>query len=335
MRPDLRVLVVGAGAVGKVLGAHLAAGGAAVSYLVRPSQLDGLRHGFVVYPLHESQGRRRPIEVPHVDALTTTQAVAARTWDMVVLGVSSTALRRGTWLAVLGAATGAATVLGIQPGLDDAALVATHFGVERVVWGMFGFMSYATDDLGEALPRAGIAYYRPPFATLPLGGSKARVDALTKVFAHGGLPSKAHPDVARALAFGGAVLDLLVVALECAGFRLAALRQDRALLGDAHQAIGEALTIAASVRGGRPTAALGWLRPWMIRLVLGAAPHLLPFALEPYLRRHYTKVADQTLAGLEHYVSLGRHGAFRHDALNRMLARLQLARTPLQRRAAS
>jgi len=318
----MKALVVGAGAVGKVLGAHLSRGGADVTYLVKPSQVEALRDGFVLYPLHATDGRNRPIEIPRPQITTSTKG----TWDLIVLAVSSTALRRGNWLSEL--AVGEATVLGIQPGLDDRDLVASHFGPERTVWGMFGFMSYDTQDLHEQLARPGTAYYRPPFTVLPLSGPKARVATLTKTFSHGGLPSKMHPDVLRSLAFGGAVLDLLVVALECAEFRIAQLRTDTALLADAHLAIAEAVTVAAKTRNAQPPVALSLLRPWMTRLLLGVAPHLLPFSLEPYLARHYTKVGDQTLAGLEHAVSTARSLSLPHQALDNMLGRLRSTRSP-------
>lgn len=213
---------------------------------------------------------------------------------------------------------GDATIMGIQPGLDDREFVARRFGVERVVWGMFAIMAWATDD--------GVAYYRPPFGALPLSGPRKRVQPLIDAFRRGGLPARMHPDVPRALAFGGALLDLHMVALECARFQFSTLSGDRPLIADAHMAIGEALAVAAHVRGGRPPFALRLVRPWMTRLLLRVLPRLVPFDLEQYLRRHYTKVADQTIAGLRQYITLAEREQLPHRALDRMLERLTLSR---------
>jgi ketopantoate reductase len=336
----MKALIIGAGAVGQVLGAYLERGGAQVSYLTRPQHAESLSRGFVVRPLG-----RAVIEVPHPDVVggrgggdgvqlssnppSASDGMHRSTglldnWtpspppDCVFLCMSSTALRRGSWLDELAPTWGGATVVGIQPGLDDLRFVSERVGAHRVVWGMFAFMSWASGD--------GVSFYRPPLGALPLTGDRERVQPIVETLRRGGLPARRHPDVVSALAFGGALLDLHMVALECAGFDFASLRGDRELVADMHRAMREALLVTSALRGRRAPLGLRLVRPWLTRLALRLLPRLVPFDVELYLQRHYTKVADQTIAGLRHYLSLAARASLPHHALERMLARLESTR---------
>src|ERR1700678_139755 len=113
-RSLMRVLIVGAGAVGQVYGHHLVRGGADVEFLVKPKYLAEVAHGFTLYHLPNTEP-----DVLHAHAT----AAATGAYDAVILTVSSDALRAGDWLAELARATGNATVLVLQPGLDDRAYI--------------------------------------------------------------------------------------------------------------------------------------------------------------------------------------------------------------------
>jgi 2-dehydropantoate 2-reductase len=300
-------LLVGAGAVGQVLGLHLQRGGARVHFLVRPAYAEATRRGFVLQPLH---GARAPATLTPDGVLTTVDEVAARRWDVVLLCVSSTALRAGSWLADVARAAGAATVVAIQPGLDDPALVGAQVPRERLVWSMFGLVSYVEAEATR--------WYLPPLARLPFDGPRAR--PIAETLTRGGLPSVVRAGVADALAFAGAALDLHIVALECAGWSLASLRRDRALVGELHAALDEALAVAAHHRGrAAPWLLRRLLRPWVTRLLLRLVPRLAPFDAERYLRGHFTKVGDQTAAQLDAYVALAAKDT---PALRRLRERL-------------
>jgi 2-dehydropantoate 2-reductase len=178
----------------------------------------------------------------------------------------------------------------------------------------------------------GTRYWRPPLGKLPLSGPRAR--AIATALTRGGLPSRVQADVPRALAFGAAALDLHMVALECAGWKFAALGADRALLDDTRAAVGEALAAIGERLGGRAPFLLRRLRPWMIRLALRLAPRLVPFDVERYLRAHYTKVGDQTALQLDTYVALARASGGGAPALGRLQDRLRAARAVEERRSA-
>src|SRR5262245_49596595 len=115
----MRALIVGAGAVGQVYGHHLARGGAEVAFLVKPKYAGEARAGFTLYPLN-ARGRKRtePVRWRDYRVLTDHDEVAREPCDQVYLTVSSTAVR-GDWLPDLARKIGDATVIALQPGLDD------------------------------------------------------------------------------------------------------------------------------------------------------------------------------------------------------------------------
>ncbi len=325
----MRCLLVGAGAVGQVYGRHLALGGADVAFLVRPRHAGAARQGFDLYPLgregNGAEGRRRP---PHQDplparereksgeptrfagfgVLASVEEVAAERWDPVLLCVSSTALREGdgSWLAGLARACGDATVVGLQPGIEDPAYVGRFVAPHRLAWGTIGVVSYAAPLPGEERPRPGVAYWFPPLMKTALAGPAA--GALVEAFGRGGLAATLVPDAARATAFGDAALTPLVAALECAGWVLRELRSGD-LLAVAHAAIRDAFAIAARVHGVRAPFGRHLLRPWVLGLLTRVAPRLTPFDLETYLCAHFRKVGEQTRLQLRTYLGLAaRHG---------------------------
>ena len=95
--------------------------------------------------------------------ISRADEVSARTFDQVYLTMSSTALR-GPWLAELVAATGNATIVALQPGLDDLeTIIAAGAAKERVVSGVITLISYSAPLPGETrFPRPGMAYWFPP-----------------------------------------------------------------------------------------------------------------------------------------------------------------------------
>lgn len=298
-----RILLVGAGAVGQVYGRHLQLGGADISFLVRPQYAAAVRRGFDLYPLRK-RGRRDAVRLQDFAVLTETAAVAAQRWDAVFLCVSSPALYQGDWLAELAAATGDASIVTLQPGLTDHARACAVAGAERVVAGMIGLMAYAAPLPGEpgvAQDRPGTAYWFPPLGKCPFSGAPARVRPLVALLRQGGFPAACARDVPAQLAFGVALLDPHMVALEVAGFSLRSLRADRALLARAAAASREATAITAAFRGVRAPRFKGALERAGVRVLLAMLPRLAPLDVEGFFRAHYTKVGGQTRALLATY----------------------------------
>ena len=123
----MRILIVGAGAVGGYFGGRLAEAGRDVTFLVRPSRArqlsrDGLR-----------------IISPHGDAVLTPKLVSAEDidtpYDLVFLGVKAYALEAA--MNDFAAAAGPETmILPVLNGMRHVDLLAKRFGEHAVIGGV-------------------------------------------------------------------------------------------------------------------------------------------------------------------------------------------------------
>jgi 2-dehydropantoate 2-reductase len=312
----MRVLIVGAGPVGQVFGHHLARGGADVTFLVKPQYAADCRRGFALYPLGRKP--RQAQQLAGFGVIAAPAEAAATRWDHVYLTVSSIGLTAGGWLAELAAATGDAAIVVLQPNLDDRAFVTSVVAPDRVVDGVIGFLAYHAPLPGETrFPGPGTAYWLPP-APSPFSG--ARAAEVVAALRRGKLPAKQIRDAAAAAPFQSAVLYALLVALEAARWSFAELRTgDRLQL--AARAAAQAMAIVSRQRG-RP---IPWrirlvARPVVLRIALRLARWIAPLDLETYLRIHFTKLGDQTRAGIASYLAHGQTAGMATDAIAQLAA---------------
>ena len=306
----MRALVVGAGAVGQVFGYHLAKGGADVTFLVKPKYVDEHKQGFTLYKL------------PKTDPIPFSADIVSEptgTWDQVYLTVSSPALRGGTWLADLARATGDATLVVLQPGLDDHAFVVEQAGEARIVDGTINFLSYHAPLPGETRFAApGMAYWFFP-GKGPFSGQRA--DSVIAALKAGGMPARRVKDLPSRNAFPSALLGMFVAALEASDWSFAAMRKNNARLGA--RAAREAMRVVAHERGIRaPLGPRLAARALAFRALTRIAPRVAPVDLETYMRVHFTKVSDQMHESLGKYVDLGRAAALDVTALEELQKRL-------------
>ncbi|MBP8809108.1 MAG: hypothetical protein KBG48_33975 [Kofleriaceae bacterium] len=317
----LRALVVGAGAVGQVYGHYLARGGADVTMFVRDKYRAEATAGYDLYHL-----RTRGVRAERFAgfAVATTMAeVAAAAPALVVVTVDATALD-GPWLRELVAATGDATVLALQPGLDaQATYLAAGCAPDRLVAGLITLISYHAPLPGETrFPRPGMAYYLPPLTKAPHAGPRAEV--VVAALTAGGFPAKVAKEVTASAALASAVMMPYLVGLELGGWRVrGAIAAGTLALGA--RGAREALTIAAD---GRPVPRrLAILtRPRVLRVALALARPALPLPLEPYLEAHFTKVGRQTAAFMTALIIRGKARGLPIDALVELEGQLRAAR---------
>lgn len=326
----MRALVVGAGAVGQVYGRHLQAGGAEVSFLVKPAHARATRAGLTLYGLNRRPSlRTQPETVGGFEVLTEVAEVAGRRWDQVYLTMSSTALRAGSWFAQLAGAIHSATLVVLQPGPDDRAFVLQHLPAAQVVQGIIRVISYLAPLPGETrFPRPGVAYWIPPLASSPMSGARDRLGPVLAALKNGGLPARRHRDVQGSTAFPEALAMPLLAVLEEAGWSFQQLRRgDR--LGRAWRGGREAMRVTARREGRRVPAAL-WLlgSPWGVRALLRAAPLAVPFAFQAYLQAHFSKVGDQTRDFLRHYITRGHTAGLPVGTLRRIASDIDVAIDP-------
>ena len=296
-----RVLVVGAGAAGQVYGLHLRRGGARVNFLVKPSHAAWCQRGF---ELHRLRSRRatETERMDDVEVLTDAAAAASLGWDEVWLTVASDALR-GDWLGSFLEKLGDATVVALQPDLDDRALLLRRLPEARLVQGLIGFLAFQSPLPAAPLPVARLPAARetppeiaytllPPFAS-HFSGVEARVQPILRILAAGGFRARVVRDVPATSAVRSAASVPVVAALETADWSLARLRHGSELalgLRAAREAQG-----VVGVRFGRSPSPLTFLlRPQPVSLGLRMAARAVPFDLESFLRFHFTKVGPQT-----------------------------------------
>jgi len=317
----MKVLVVGAGAVGQVYGRHAAVGGADVTFFVRDKYRDEVSRGFDMYPLNH---RGTTVRFDGFSVVTRADEVAAAKFDQVYVAVSSPALR-GPWLAELIAATGDATILALQPGQDDLdTFVAAGAARERIVSGVITLISYHAPLPGETrFAKPGMAYWFPPLAPCPISGAPERVQAVLDVLRAGRLPIRRVADVPSFSVFPTAVMMPYLTALEAAGWSFHDFARRTIALGG--RGAREALDVAGARVGKKPPLPLRLAtRPRIMRMGLWVIARVVPLPLEVYLKAHFTKVGDQTRMFMAGYIERGRDAKLDVDALEQLVAALPL-----------
>lgn len=313
----MRVLVVGAGAVGQVYGRYLALAGAEVTFFVKEKYAEECRRGFTMYPLNKKG--MSPERFEGFGVMTTVAEVAGAAWDAVFLTVSSTALRDGTWLADIGKATGDATIAFLQPNIDDRDFLTSVIDPSRVVDGMIGFIAYQAPLPGETrFPQPGMAYFFPFGSPSAFSGPPARRDPVIATLRRANFPAAARRDIYATARFPNAMLYAYLAALEGAGWSFAKLRTGSFLELAAHGA-AQAMVVTGQQIGRKPPLLMRLAaRAFVIRVALRLAPVLIPIPLEIYLKYHFTKVGGQTRLGMRSFIELGRRAGLNVSAIERL-----------------
>ncbi|MBL4635413.1 MAG: hypothetical protein JKY56_16250 [Kofleriaceae bacterium] len=311
----MNVLLIGAGAVGQAYGRHFHLGGAKVTFYVRPHYAEETRKGFAMYPLNTRKVAKGPVRFDDFNVVTSFSDAANTQWDFVVLCMSSTALRKGTWLDELVAVIGDATLVSLCPGLQDNEFVLARVSKERAVFGLIGLTSYPGPLEGESLPSPGMVYWIPPLAKMAFSGPDVRTKEVVKVLTAGGLASKQVEDTAASAAFAGPILQMVIIGLELVGWSFVSLRKNKPMMKKSYAAMRESFSIAEKRLGTKTPLALRLIRPWNLRLVLRLIPYIVPFDMERFFEKHFTKVGDQTEDNLETLTSLAKSENMSHEAL--------------------
>jgi 2-dehydropantoate 2-reductase len=289
----VKVLVVGDGALGQVLGLRLAIGGASVSYLVKSGRAGWGPDGRTLY-------RLRRLGKPVAQQLRphgVHSEITDGRWDMVWLCVPSTALRE-PWLYRLRDAVGTATVVSIGQDLHDRAVLANIWTPEQIVQVAPAVLAYSAPLVTE-VPATGIAYWTPPGTVTKVSGSADRAFPVVAALRAGHMRARYSGQTGSG-ELAAALMMPYIAALEAAGWSLSALR---AQLGPPAEASREAVAVVTALGGANSPR----LRPpaWLVGLVLRLLPRLTPFDLAGYLRAHFTKVAAQTRLMLDGWIAEG------------------------------
>jgi len=291
------VVVVGAGAVGKVYASHLVRAGAEVVFRVRRPEV--VRRPFVVHPLNgRNHGTVVRFDVP---VLGSDAEVEAFRPDVALLTVPADALR-GDWLAPFLRACGDALVVALEPGVDEAAVIRAARPDVRLAQGIITLIAYEAPLPGETrFAEPGTAVWYPPVGA-PFAGEG--VEAFARVLREGGMRTRVATSIAGDSAFGTIAFATTISGIHAAGWSFAALRagDDLAL---AAAAAAEAAVIAERQTGVRRPFWFRMLGPRAVRWLLAFAERVLPLPLETYIRVHFTKVGAQTKLHLANAIAEG------------------------------
>jgi Ketopantoate reductase PanE/ApbA len=315
VRAGPNVLIVGAGALGRVIGRHLQVSGASVSVLVKQQQRDRATRGFC---LHRMRRWRRPTTetfVP-VEVFTDPSAIGSAPWDVVWLCVHSPALSE-SWVQELHSCTGRATIVSISQGLHDRARLERLWPESQIVEVVPALFAFDAPLGTPDRPISGTGYWIPPGAALAVAGREAPARAVIGQLQRGGLSAKYDGVTGR-----GSLIAALNIpyfaALESAGWSFASL-------GDGFRvAAGAAREASNAVASARAMAAPPRLRtsPWLARATFRLLRLLTPFDFETYTRNHFTKVGDQTRDMLESWIEAAQSQQLPITRLEQLRARL-------------
>jgi 2-dehydropantoate 2-reductase len=177
-RTAMKIVILGAGALGSLLGAHLAQGGAEVILLARGPRAQWIReHGLTVTGLVHYTAPVHVVVHPQKVQDADVLLVAVKTYD------TEAALHSLRHLTV-------ESVLSVQNGVMKNAQVAHYFGWDKTLGAVAAFA-------GEVMPDGTVhctIHDRFFLGALPEGTS-ARVQAVATAFAQAGLPTEVSPHI--------------------------------------------------------------------------------------------------------------------------------------------
>ena len=154
----MRILVVGAGAVGGLFGGLMAAHGRDVTFLARDGRADQLRRRGLEL-IGTPGGPQDEVRAVPVAVLTAGELPGADPFDVVLLAVKAYGLDRAIPDLAPAVDAGAA-VLPVLNGMRHVDVLADRFGADRVIGG-FAFVSAYLDDHGRVATgpvAAGLTY---------------------------------------------------------------------------------------------------------------------------------------------------------------------------------
>jgi 2-dehydropantoate 2-reductase len=185
MKSDMRMLVLGAGALGGYFGGRLAEAGGDVSFLVRPARAARLAESGLVI--------ESPFGAARLDVHVVTEATAG--FDAVMLACKAYDLDAGIE-AVRPAMAGGAALLPVLNGLSHIARLQAEFGAASVLGGLC--------KIQAALSPGGVVRQLNEWRWLTFGemdgAMSPRLRAIEAAFAPAkGVVAKAVPDIAQRL----------------------------------------------------------------------------------------------------------------------------------------
>lgn len=317
----MRVLVIGAGALGQVFGLHLATAGCDVEYLVKPGRAGPLRAGMAVQRLGRGRGTRPRQLRPAGVYETLSEAAAQGGWEMVWLCVQSPSLAGG-WTAELRDAADGSTVVSIGQQIDDLSTLSAVLPAGQIVQVVPSLFAFAAPDGQQGSPGSpGVEFWVPPGSVLSVAGAPERSTTVAEALRTAGLRAKAAPQRGRGEMAAAANTPFFTAA----GLAGGSLRAAWPVFADASLAARQATRIVAARFGLKPPAT-AMTSAQGARAAFTLLSRLAPFDFAAYASAHVAKINTQTLDALNAWIREGQRRDMPTGALSHF--RTYLSRHP-------
>jgi hypothetical protein len=314
----MKILIVGAGAVGLVYGHHFTNAGHQVTFLVKEKYQQTLaadkQKGVVLYHLNKDKHLQLPERFTHFT--TITEWDEADGFDLIALSISSDALRQLPLSIIndkIESSMNAASLLMLHPSEEDLAYLTNVIAKKHILQGMITLISYQTDYINEGINPAGTAYYLPPLP-MPISTSQSprqqqqdslKLKEVVTLFNQSGIKAKAVISTLDESQLISAFLITFLCVLEAAEWQFERLKNSKRLLQQLSAAQAALLPQKMIAKGvlvpfkKRLLTAL--LKPLFYKILITISPRVMPLPLEAYLKKHFLKVRPQTLMYLQEY----------------------------------
>lgn len=294
-----KVLILGAGAVGQVIGTHLRLSGCDVSFWVRPSQKEALESkGLTLHNVKTDTELH--ISAPQV----VTAPASDEKYDAVFICVRSEQLDEA--LSQIQSAFDSLedmVIIPIQPGRDDGLKVFRALSEAVVVPMSPAFSAYEAEARIEYL-----ALKQTPSLVGPPYNETLHVrDEIVRLLQQGGIPTKGVNDLEADTRFVSVVIQCLVVALGLSDYSLNKLSHNKRLLSMTAQAITEGIEVTRQDLGFiplkyKPFQAMNGESLKAFLWSLGRSKYQSFF--ESMWKAHAKKIQEQSYNNLEELINL-------------------------------
>lgn len=308
----MHVIVLGAGALGRIYGARLAAAGVQVSFVVRPSRLEET-YSFVIEQVNGDKRRdvvEHPRRIAEIPKDATLVVIAVRFDQIDALDHEAD----GSLAAALQKAP-AVPFIVLTPALAPQINKLEKTIGRRVVPAMPGVAGYI-DDVDD---RGVVRYWSTGLASTLLddvaagenhSSSRDALDVLARRLTNDGLPTRFEKDVAALNAASTISFFPLIAAID-AGKGIDGVLADKVLFDTALAAAKECEGLAKKIGKVAPWANVlsRFVGPYTIKPGVALARKLAPETVR-FVERHFgPKLHDQHLALGETILTIGReHG---------------------------
>lgn len=293
------VLILGAGAVGQVIGTHLRLSGCDVTFWVRESQREALESkGLTIYNVKTETELH--ISAPQV----VTQVPAEAKYDALFICVRSDQLDAALNQIKEGIhSLDDLVVIPIQPGRDDGLKTFRALPEAIVVPLTPSFSSF----VGENRVEYWAPKWLPTMVGPPFNETLHVRDEIVRLLSQGGIPAKGVNDLEAEVRFPSAALQVMLGAFHLSGYSLKKLGQNRKLLNLTAQGVREATEIVKRDLGFIPVKykALEHLSTETLQALLWSMEHSpLSDFLDKMWGVHAPKIHEQTFKHLDELMAL-------------------------------